>query len=155
MKALIGLGLISASMYAGVVYEFTGSRTVGYADDFTNATFTLTLPTPVLVKTDFLPGAQLSCSVCDKVEFIVDAVASGFVTTPSTIVSYGIAGNSYFFYFDPGVFSANGVYNSILLNGLHDGVLTVRGAGGAVPEPSTLGLALAGAGALALRLRRR
>jgi hypothetical protein len=144
-------------MSAGVVYEFTGSRTAGDADDFTNATFTLTLPASVVVNTDFLPGAQLTCNMCNHVEFIVDAVAAGFTTTPSTIVSYGIAGtgSSYFFYFDPGVFSANGVYNSILLNGYQDAVLTVSGAGGAVPEPSTLGLALAGVGVLALRLRRR
>ncbi len=157
MKALIGLVLISASMYAGVVYEFTGSRTAGDAEDFTNATFTLTLPTPVLVNTDFLPGAQLTCSVCDHVEFIVDAVAEGFTSTPSTVVAYGIdgTGSTYFFYFDPGAFSADGAYTSFLLNGLQDGVLTVSGAGGVVPEPSTLALALAGAGVLALRLRRR
>lgn len=153
-KFLCTLLFVAAAAQAAVVYEFTGTRTAT-TDPFTGS-FTLTLAAPPAATTDYLPGAALTCDVCNHVEFVVDAVAAGFTVTPSVVVAYGLAGtgSTFFFYFAPGSFNTNGVHDSFILDGLHDGTLTVRGVTG-VPEPSTMALALAGAALVAVKLRRR
>lgn len=153
MKKLLALAIFALSSFAGVTYEFKGSR-LQDPDAFTDATATLTLPGYATTRTDYLPGANLVCSVCNHVEMIPDAVAAGFTITPSSVVAYGVdgTGSTFFFYFEPSAFTTIGVHSSIILTGLHEGTLTVTST---IPEPSTFGLLAAGLGFAAFRLRRR
>jgi hypothetical protein len=123
---------------------------------FTFAAFTLILESPILEDMYFEPGLQLSCNQCGSVSFFADAVALWLTSTPSQVVSYQIAGAiGYNFFFPPAAFETPGTYESIVLVGIHDGVLEVRGLESEpAPEPATFPLLAAGLGLIIGAARR-
>lgn len=156
---LFALPLLS---HANVVYDFSGTGVPNQV-----ATFTLTVPnyitatgtTGLTPDASFVPGPQLVCNVCTRIDFYVDAVSRGFVSVPSNTVGYGVTNGqfftSYFFYFAPQSFTVNGTYTDVLGNGFpNQGTLIVSGT--PVPEPGTFGLfslAVTGLGLLRKKVR--
>jgi PEP-CTERM motif-containing protein len=152
---VLALPLIS---YASVVYDFSGTFTIGPP-----VTFTLTVPyyitatgtTGLTPDASFVPGAQLTCNACTQIDFYVDAVARGFTNVPSNTVGYGVGSNSYFFYFAPQSFTVNGTYTDVIGPWFsNQGTLIVSGT--PVPEPSAVAMLAPALGFIGwLRRRRR
>ena len=136
--------LLTGTALADTTYTFSGMS--NYAiPPFTGATFTLTTPSPIVADSTFT-SAQLTCSFCTSIDFYIDAVAHGFTGTSSQMISYGFLGsaasgypnNAAFFYFDPGSFTTDGTYSSIILGSDQFATLTVASSDPQVtPEPSS------------------
>ena len=139
---------VAASAHAATLYDFSGTYDALFnGGGMVPVHFSLTTPAPVVTDTTFFPGSALTCDLCDRILFQPDYTAS----VPSSRISYGVNGGQVFFYFDPGSFTVDGSHATILLAGLNDAVLTVRGA--SVPEPSPAVPMLLLAAALAVRRR--
>jgi hypothetical protein len=147
--------LLPLLAHANVVYSFTGTGVLGAGQP---VTFTLSVPfyitatgsTGLTPDASFVPGPQLTCDYCSRIDFYVDAVARGFTDVPSNTVGYGVTNGSiftsYFFYFAPQSFTVNGTYTDVIGPLFaNQGTLVVSGT--PVPEPGTLtlsGLTIAG-----------
>lgn len=151
------LACAALSAHGAAVYQFSGTYRDSVSGEIAGpVTFELTVPVPVTATTDFNPGPQLTCSDCQHVKFY----EQGTFALNHVTVGYGLPNLSeYYFYFAPQSFTQPGTYDSELLDGVNDAILTTRITGGPddpkVPEPSTAVLMLAGLGLCAVRLRRR
>ncbi len=150
------LGL-ACTGYSDVIYNFSGTF-VEHGPEITwGVTFTLTTPDFVVDDSNFWPGAQMVCSGCTDIHFVIDAHAHGYTTADNTSVilieyPFAIPGMPAF-YFDLGDFAADGIYHSILVP---DNVATLE-VSSTVAEPTSillLGVGLAGIGGAALRKRK-
>lgn len=147
------LACAASSAQGAALYQFSGTYRDFYTQEITGpVTFTLGLPASVAATTRFFPGAQLTCSDCESVNFNVDGAYLQVGYRLPTLAEY-------YFYFTPVSLNQSGIYDSQLLDGTNDGILRTRINGGPgdpeAPEPSTAVLMLAGLGLCAARLRRQ
>lgn len=153
--------ILAGSAEAAYVYDFTGTYRDFNTNELKDAAFTLSLGSALAgtgavgftPDMSFLPGPELVCAGCSKVEYFYDAVAHGFTGTPSDVIGWGDGGATYFFYFAVGAVTTPGVHDSIILDGLHDGTLKVSVR--QVPEPPTMLLLLSALTALGRSIRNR
>lgn len=166
LRGMIGAALLfgAATPGAAVTYIFEG-RSAFPGGHF--GVFEITLPSPVTQNSVFDVSKFSSCTVLSNPD--LSCGNHGFTFT--TVAGFGVDGNMIefaavdggleitrsFFYFAPGAFGANGVYENIAFGEDQGGTLRVSGIGSpAVPEPGTwamliLGFAMVGA---AVRYRR-
>jgi hypothetical protein len=131
--------LAAASVHADVLYQFTGTYAEVFTGNPTPASFTLTLPSPVLSDAVFFPGPDLVCDGCSQINFFTD-----FFPGTDTI-GYSVPAHtaSYYFYYTPDAFVTDGVHAALSLNP-NFATLTVSG----VPEPSAFWLLLSAVAAI-------
>lgn len=160
LRGMIGAILLfgAATPGAAVTYIFEG-RSAFPGGNF--GTFEITLPEPVTSNSVFALSKFTSCAVlsdpnlsCGDHRFTFTTAAE-FGTEGNMIefavLDGGFEINRTFFYFAPGAFGKDGVYENIVFGDFQGGTLRVSGAGvPAVPEPTTwamliLGFAMVGA----------
>lgn len=166
---------------AAVTYSFVADSSFpGFVDETYSGAFTVTVDAPITTATVFQPADLTSCSVtasdgttatCIDQKFDPDfygyaSVSFGlFDPDAAAKAQDGVyPGDTHFlYYFDPGAFLANGVYETVIFGSDQHGVLTVSGIadtggggpGPGVPEPATWALMILGFGAAGTALRRR
>ncbi|WP_431052486.1 PEP-CTERM sorting domain-containing protein [Roseateles sp. L2-2] len=137
--------------HADVVYSFTANSSY---NGFGTGAFTFTVPTFISTP-DHIPLASLdSCTsstgTCGASQGFLsmsgyDTV--GFMPDNSTTI---------FYYFDAGVFSQFGTFETVLFGSDQHGTLTIASVDAAdVPEPASIALAVMALGAVGAARRRR